>query len=75
MINQAGSCDYCDAHVTAGEFDWVLSRIEQDEVVDHSVVAGCRHRDTSLLEPASIGFTFVAKRVVLRGDDQRRIDS
>jgi inner membrane protein import complex subunit Tim44-like protein len=30
-INMAGSCAYCGAHVTAGEFDWVLSRIEQDD--------------------------------------------
>jgi len=30
-INMAGSCEYCGAHVTAGEFDWVLSRIEQDD--------------------------------------------
>jgi predicted lipid-binding transport protein (Tim44 family) len=31
-INMAGTCKYCKAKVTAGEFDWVLSRIEQDEV-------------------------------------------
>jgi predicted lipid-binding transport protein (Tim44 family) len=30
-VNMAGVCRYCDAKVTAGEFDWVLSRIEQDE--------------------------------------------
>jgi predicted lipid-binding transport protein (Tim44 family) len=30
-INMAGSCAHCGAHVTAGEFDWVLSRIEQDD--------------------------------------------
>jgi predicted lipid-binding transport protein (Tim44 family) len=30
-INLAGSCTYCNAKVTSGEFDWVLSRIEQDE--------------------------------------------
>jgi Tim44-like domain len=30
-INMAGSCEFCGAHVTAGEFDWVLSRIEQDD--------------------------------------------
>ena len=30
-INMAGSCEYCGAHVTSGEFDWVLSRIEQDD--------------------------------------------
>jgi hypothetical protein len=27
----AGSCEHCNAKVTSGEFDWVLSRIEQDE--------------------------------------------
>lgn len=31
-INMAGVCKYCQAKVTSGEFDWVLSRIEQDEV-------------------------------------------
>jgi predicted lipid-binding transport protein (Tim44 family) len=30
-INMAGNCEYCRVKVTAGEFDWVLSRIEQDE--------------------------------------------
>ena len=30
-INMAGNCDHCGAHVTSGEFDWVLSRIEQDD--------------------------------------------
>ena len=24
-------CGHCGSHVTGGEFDWVLSRIEQDE--------------------------------------------
>jgi hypothetical protein len=31
-INMAGDCESCKVHVTTGEFDWVLSRIEQDEV-------------------------------------------
>jgi len=31
-LNMAGECDGCGAHLTLGEFDWVLSRIEQDEV-------------------------------------------
>jgi predicted lipid-binding transport protein (Tim44 family) len=31
-INMAGICKYCKAKVTVGDFDWVLSRIEQDEV-------------------------------------------
>ena len=30
-IGMAGNCEFCQAKVTSGEFDWVLSRIEQDE--------------------------------------------
>jgi hypothetical protein len=30
-VNQAGTCTYCNVKVTTGEFDWVLSRIEQDD--------------------------------------------
>jgi hypothetical protein len=30
-VNQAGVCAYCQTHLTRGEFDWTLSRIEQDE--------------------------------------------
>jgi len=36
-INMAGCCKSCDAHITSGEFDWVLSRIEQDEAYGDSV--------------------------------------
>jgi hypothetical protein len=31
-VSMAGTCEHCDAKVNSGEFDWVLSRIEQDEV-------------------------------------------
>lgn len=31
QLNQAGACAYCKVKVTTGEFDWVLSRIEQDD--------------------------------------------
>ena len=31
-INMAGDCAYCNAKVTTGDFDWVLSRIEQVSV-------------------------------------------
>ncbi|HET9624102.1 MAG TPA: TIM44-like domain-containing protein [Kofleriaceae bacterium] len=31
QITQNGECEFCGAHVTAGEFDWVLSKIEQDD--------------------------------------------
>jgi predicted lipid-binding transport protein (Tim44 family) len=30
-VNMAGRCTHCDAKITSGEFDWVLSKIEQDE--------------------------------------------
>jgi len=30
-VSMAGTCEYCNAHITRGEFDWVLSKIEQDE--------------------------------------------
>lgn len=30
-VNMGGNCEHCGAHVSSGEFDWVLSRIEQDE--------------------------------------------
>ncbi len=31
QINMAGVCGYCGAKVNSGAFDWVLSRIEQDD--------------------------------------------
>jgi hypothetical protein len=30
-VAMAGNCEYCQARVVTGEFDWVLSRIEQDD--------------------------------------------
>lgn len=30
-INMAGVCTHCQSKVTRGDFDWVLSKIEQDE--------------------------------------------
>jgi Tim44-like domain len=30
-VGMTGACEFCGAHVTSGEFDWVLSRIEQDD--------------------------------------------
>jgi hypothetical protein len=30
-VNMAGACEHCGAKVTRGEFDWVLSKIEQDD--------------------------------------------
>jgi len=31
QITMSGECEHCSAHVTSGEFDWVLSKIEQDD--------------------------------------------
>ena len=31
-VTMSSNCEYCNALVTTGEFDWVLSRIEQDDV-------------------------------------------
>ena len=30
-IGQAGSCSHCNAYLASGDFDWVLSKIEQDD--------------------------------------------
>ena len=30
QVNMAGSCEYCGAHLTSGEFDWVLAAIDQE---------------------------------------------
>lgn len=30
-VNETGVCGYCEAKITGGDFDWVLSGIEQDE--------------------------------------------
>lgn len=31
IVTMAGACQHCGAHLTAGEFDWVVSKIEQDD--------------------------------------------
>ncbi len=33
-IAMSGICPYCDSKITSGEFDWVLTRIEQDEAYE-----------------------------------------
>jgi len=30
-VNMTGVCEFCGGKVSSGEFDWVLSKIEQDE--------------------------------------------
>ncbi|HWM91593.1 MAG TPA: TIM44-like domain-containing protein [Thermoanaerobaculia bacterium] len=31
QVNMAGECGHCGAKITRGDFDWVLSKIEQDD--------------------------------------------
>ncbi|MEJ7597619.1 MAG: TIM44-like domain-containing protein [Kofleriaceae bacterium] len=31
QITMAGECEHCSAYLVAGEFDWVLSKVEQDD--------------------------------------------
>jgi hypothetical protein len=31
-VNAAGVCAYCDTKIVTGDYDWVLSRIEQADV-------------------------------------------
>jgi predicted lipid-binding transport protein (Tim44 family) len=31
VVSMGGACEHCGAHVSSGEFDWVLSRVEQDD--------------------------------------------
>lgn len=31
QVTMGGSCEHCGSHLTRGEFDWVLSKIEQDD--------------------------------------------
>jgi hypothetical protein len=39
-LNQIGECRYCKAAVTSGKFDWVVSRIEQDDAGSSSSSGG-----------------------------------
>ncbi len=39
-LNQIGECRYCRAAVTSGKFDWVVSRIEQDQDLQDADNAG-----------------------------------
>lgn len=34
QVSMAGICEYCGGKVTSGEFDWILSIIEQDEAYE-----------------------------------------
>jgi hypothetical protein len=39
-LTQIGECRYCKAAVTSGKFDWVVSRIEQEDGESGSGASG-----------------------------------
>jgi predicted lipid-binding transport protein (Tim44 family) len=41
-LTQLGECRYCKAAVTSGKFDWVVSRIDQEDVPGSNAVAADR---------------------------------
>jgi hypothetical protein len=45
--------------------------IEEHEVVDQAVVTSRGHKNTGLLEFVRVRFAFVAKRIILRSNDER----
>ena len=45
---------------------------QADEPVDHPVVPARLDRDTGITQPLRVGLAFVAERVVLGGDHDRR---
>jgi hypothetical protein len=47
-LNQIGECRYCRAAVTSGKFDWVVSRIEQDQDAEGGEGPGGAGRDVAL---------------------------
>ena len=49
----------------------IMDGVEEHEVVDQSVVTGRGHCDAGILEFARVRFSLVAKRIILRCDDER----
>ena len=41
-LTQLGECRYCNAAVTSGKFDWVVSRIDQEDGPGGSAVTADR---------------------------------
>src|SRR6476659_6448720 len=60
------------AFVDLLECGHVTQRVQRNEVMDRAVVANGGDLDASRFQLPSIGFAFIAKRVVLGGDDQCR---
>ena len=47
-----------------------MNRVDDHKIMFHSLIANSGYRNSGILELPSIGFTFVAKWIILGGDDQ-----
>jgi predicted lipid-binding transport protein (Tim44 family) len=71
-LNQIGECRYCRAAVTSGKFDWVVSRIEQDEGAETTAdgeVFGGAGRDVALQVGGAIVGGLLASLLSDRGSN------
>jgi predicted lipid-binding transport protein (Tim44 family) len=71
-LNQIGECRYCRAAVTSGKFDWVVSRIEQDEGAEGAADGeglGVAGRDVALQVGGAIVGGLLASLLSDRGSD------
>ena len=50
----------------------LAQRVQSYEIVNRAVVANRIDRYARLLELSGVGLAFVAQRIILRGDDERR---
>ena len=72
-LNQIGECRYCKAAVTSGKFDWVVSRIEQDEPgLQGGEGPGAAGRDVALQVGGAIVGGLLASLLSDRGSSNSR---
>jgi predicted lipid-binding transport protein (Tim44 family) len=72
-LNQIGECRYCRAAVTSGKFDWVVSRIEQDDAGrEQGEGPGVLGRDVALQVGGAIVGGLLASLLSDRGSDNSR---
>jgi hypothetical protein len=72
-LNQIGECRYCRAAVTSGKFDWVVSRIEQDEGgLQGGEEPGAAGRDIALQVGGAIVGGLLASLLSDRGSNNSR---
>jgi predicted lipid-binding transport protein (Tim44 family) len=73
QLTQIGECRYCRAAVTSGRFDWVVSRIEQDDEGTDDTSGGGGGGDLAGSLAASVGGAIVGGLLgsLLSGNDAR----